>query len=156
MSQEEGQKAPQVAQAAEVGQLPPWEEMGEQDKEALIEQILMAIVQQRPIPKPMLRTLPTNILNALLAAITRLKSEGMLGYQHKIPERLQRLRELLQERLARYGGGDRQPTEHQVVDSLPNSLRNQIRGNEAINLRQAQARGAMELQSQLAATSPTL
>lgn len=126
--------------------LPPWGEMDKEDRETLMERIILLIAQCREIPRQMLQPLPTPLLNRLLLAVRQLKNEGLLGREHRIPDRLKRLKELL---LSRGLGEPKAPSENEVLAQQPMSVQRETRANESLNLREANARQMMEMQSRL-------
>lgn len=97
----------------------------------------------------LLQPMPTIFLRALLSSVRQLKNEGMLGPKHSSPERLQRLRELLNQRLP----SNSQPTEEEVLNQQPLQMQREVRAQEALGLRQAQSRAMVGMQQTLAATN---
>ena len=69
----------ETQEAARSRRLPSWEAMDRQEREALMQQILQAIAEWRPIPERLMQPLPTALLKKLLDAVNQLKAEGLAG-----------------------------------------------------------------------------
>ena len=143
-----------MREAAGVRRLPPWQNLDRKDREELIAQILLLVAQNKPLPRPLLEPLPTPLLQKLLRAVRQLQGEGLLGPRHRVPERLQRLRELL---AGRGLSKPKQPSENEVLAQQPKQMQREVLAQESRGLREAQARAAVGMQQTLAATNdPTL
>lgn len=139
----------ELQKAASQKQLPHWNNLSMMEQKQLLAQILQMIAECRPLTKELLQPLPLPFLRALTQTIQQLQEEGMLGPKHRAPERLQRLRELLSQRLP----SNKQPTENEVLSQQPLSMQRQVRAQEALGLRQAQSRAMVGMQQTLAATN---
>ena len=138
-----------LQQAAAQRQLPAWDRMTPEEQKELLLQIMVMIAEARPMPEALLRPLPQPLLEALMQTVSQLRNEGMLGPKHRAPERLRRLRELLQQRLPQSG----QPTENEVLSQQPLQMQREVRAQEAMGLREAQGRAMVGMQQTLAATN---
>lgn len=136
-----------LQQSAAQRQLPAWDRMTLEEQKELLLQIMVMIAEARPMPESLLRPLPQPLLEALMQTVNQLRNEGMLGPKHRAPERLRRLRELLQQRLPQSG----QPTENEVLSQQPLQMQREVRAQEAMGLREAQGRAMVGMQQTLAA-----
>ena len=138
-----------IQEAAAQQQLPAWDRLTPEQQRELLLQIMVLIAEARPMPETLLRPLPLPLLSALTEAVEQMRNEGMLGPKHQAPERLQRLRQLLQQRLPQ----SRQPSENEVLAQQPLQMQKEVRAQEALGLREAQGRTMVGMQQTLAATN---
>lgn len=126
----------EVQAAAENRQLPAWSQMDRADRASLMQQILEAIAEWRPIPKALLQPLPTKLLHDLLDVIRKLKAEGLVGPRSRPTDRVKRLKELLE---ARGLGRRKSLSEEDVLNQQPLQVQREQRANEALNRRMEDA-----------------
>ena len=135
-----------MEQSSQPAQLPPYSSLQESEKRQLIQKILELIVQWRPVPEPLLKPLPVELLRRLELAVRKIRESGLAGGPEGAPMRLKILRAALELRGQDASPVAKGPSENQVLNSQPASVRRQVKAQEGLNLRQAQAREALLLE----------
>lgn len=146
-------KQAETQEAARSRRFPSWEAMDRQEREALMQQILQAIAEWRPIPERLMQPLPTALLKKLLDAVNQLKAEGLAGPHNRANDRIKRLKSLLNQRGL---GGEREPTADEVVNQQPPEVRNQILAQESALVKESEVRALQEMQKALARSNNPL
>ena len=117
------------------------------------QELLQALVQQRPINKEVAHLMGNKALRQLLEVVQQLRAQGMAGPHVRTPERLLRLYILLNQRVPQ----EKEPTADQIIQSLTPKARDQILGHEALLARQSNAQATVTTQQQLArANNPAI
>ena len=131
------------------GQVPPFSQLQKSEKERLIQKILELIVQWRPIPEKLLQPLPTELLKRLEFAVRKIRESGTAGGPESAPLRLKILRAALELRGQDASPVAKGPSENQVLNQQPRSVRTQVKAQESLDLKRMQAQEAMLLEEAL-------
>ena len=130
-------------------QIPHYELLDEKEKKFLIQKILEYIVQWRPIPPQLLQPLPVELLKRLEFAVRKIRESGTAGGPESAPLRLKILRAALELRGQDASPVAKSPSENEVLNQQPKSVRDSVRANEALNLRRMQSQEALLLEEAL-------
>ena len=131
------------------GQIPPYSQLQQSEKEQLIRKILELIVQWRPIPEKLLQPLPTELLKRLEFAVRKIRESGTAGGPESAPLRLKILRAALELRGQDASPVAKGPSENQFLNQQPRSVRTQVKAQESLDLKRMQAQEAMLLEEAL-------
>ena len=133
----------------ESNQIPHWDMLEDREKKFLIQKILEMIVKWEPIPPQVLEPLPVDLLKRLEFAVRKIRESGTAGGPESAPLRLKILRAALELRGQDASPVAKGPSENQVLNSQPRQVREQVKANEALNLRQMQSQEALLLEEAL-------
>ena len=133
----------------EANQVPHWDMLDSGEKKFLIQKILEMIVKWEPIPPQILEPLPVDLLKRLEFAVRKIRESGTAGGPESAPLRLKILRAALELRGQDASPVAKGPSENQVLNSQPRQVRDQVKANEALNLRQMQSQEALLLEKAL-------
>ena len=133
----------------EANQVPHWDMLDDGEKKFLIQKILEMIVKWEPIPPQILEPLPVDLLKRLEFAVRKIRESGTAGGPESAPLRLKILRAALELRGQDASSVAKGPSENQVLNSQPRQVREQVKANEALNLRQMQSQEALLLEKAL-------
>lgn len=133
----------------ESNQIPHWDMLEDREKKFLIQKILEMIVKWEPIPPQVLEPLPVDLLKRLEFAVRKIRESGTAGGPESAPLRLRILRAALEMKGVDASPVAKSPSENQVLNSQPRQVREQVKANEALNLRQMQSQEALLIEEAL-------
>ena len=133
----------------EANQVPHWDMLDDGEKKFLIQKILEMVVKWQPIPPQILEPLPVDLLKRLEFTVRKIREAGAAGGPESAPLRLRILRAALELRGTDASPVAKSPSENQVLNSQPRQVREQVKANEALNLRQMQSQEALLIEEAL-------
>lgn len=140
----------QQEEALSHGKTPPWNSLSTNQKDRLIQAIIAAIAEWRPVERRLLDPLPQGLLNRLLEAIRQIRAQGLAGPQFRASDRLK----ILKQQLSRRGmlPKDKEPTPDQVLEQQPKPLQRQVKAQEAMLVKQAERKAEQAMVQMLSRT----
>lgn len=118
------------------GRTPNWKSLSSNQKQIIIQSIIKAIAEWRPVERRLLDPLPQSLLNQFLQAIQEIKAQGMAGPQFRATDRLK----LLKQRLGRRGliSTDKEPTPDQVLNQQPKATQSLVKAQESLLVKRSE------------------
>lgn len=132
--------------AAEHNRLPSWNSLDKKEKILLVQQILQAIAEMKPLPERMLQPLPVPLLRTLQEAIEQMKAEGLAGNRFRASDRMKFLKRQLDVR--DLAPNSRKQSVDDLLLNLPGGK--EILANESKNVRASERQAASLWEKQIA------
>ena len=129
--------------------LPPYDLMDKAEREELLLRVMELIVKWQPLPRALLEPLPTSILRRLELAIRHIREAGMAGGPEGAPMRLKILRAALELKGVDASPQPKGMSENAVLRQQPLSVQRQVKSQEGMDIRRAQAQEAVLLEEAL-------